>query len=78
MMVFGNTMFNVLNTKLLLVIIALLASVTAYLAYENRQLTAIADQLREQNRRLAAQDAERKADQDDLFRYMKPKSKPKQ
>lgn len=69
-------MLNALNTKLLLIIIALLTSATAYLAYQNRQLTTIADQLREQNHRSAAQDAERKADQDDLFRYMKPKPKP--
>lgn len=71
-------MLNALNTKLLLIIIVLLTSVTAYLAYQNRQLTTITDQLREQNRRLATQDAERKADQEDLFRYMKPKPKANQ
>lgn len=61
-------MFGALNTKLLLVVIALLGSLSGYLAYQNRKLTAIADALTAQNQRLLAIDAQRKAEEKQMLR----------
>jgi uncharacterized protein HemX len=61
-------MLGALNTKLLLVVIALLGSLSGYLAYQNRKLTAIADALTAQNQRLLAIDAQRKAEEKQMLR----------
>jgi hypothetical protein len=61
-------MVGALNTKLLLVIVALLGSLSGYLTYQNRQLTAIANALTVQNQRLLALDAQRKAEEKQMFR----------
>ena len=68
-------MLNLLNTKLLLAVIALLGAATAYLGYQNHQLSVIAEQVTEQNRRMAARDAEYKADLAELDRYRKQEKK---
>lgn len=62
-------MLTVLNTKLLLVVIALLGAATAYLGYQNHQLSVIAQQVTEQNRQLAARNAQYQSDMAELKRY---------
>lgn len=61
-------MVAALNTKLLLVVIALLGSLSGYLAYQNRKLAAIADSLNAQNQRLIAIDAQRRAEEKKMLR----------
>jgi len=68
-------MLTVLNTKLLLVIIALLGAATAYLGYQDHQLSVVAQQVTEQNRRLAARDAQYQADLAELNRYRQAEHK---
>ena len=68
-------MLTALNVKLLLAVIALLGAATAYLSYQNRQLSVIAQQVTEQNRRLTARDAQYQADLAELDRYRKAERK---
>jgi hypothetical protein len=68
-------MLNLLNAKLLLAVIALLGAATAYLGYQNHQLSVIAEQVTEQNRRLTAREAEYRADLAELDRYRKQEKK---
>jgi hypothetical protein len=68
-------MLTVLNTKLLLTIIALLGAAAAYLGFQNHQLSVITQQVTEQNRRLAARDAEYQSDLAELNRYRQAERK---
>lgn len=68
-------MLTVLNTKLLLAVIALLGAATAYLGYQNHQLSVIAQLVTEQNRQLAARDAQYQSEMAELKRYREAERK---